>query len=222
MTRKRQWMILGGLGAMYFIGLGALVGITNERFQFAAVRSGILRDLEEAAQRLRRDAMAREYDVQRSAAAAASPATAPTAPVTWDRHLEAMDAALQVRNVAAADRAWREAYAAALRTRAWRPLVDIGDAALRIGAVDLHRQLYVSRARELYVGALVRARADRSVEGVLHVAESFQALGDHGIVDQCLIIAEGLGARRDHETVSRLRAVMPRVVELRAMPRLEP
>lgn len=222
MTRKRQWMIPGVLGAMYLVGLGALVGITNERFQFAAVRSGILRDLDETAQRPRGDAMAREYDGQRAAAAAASPATATTTPVTWDRHLEAMDAALKLRNVAAADRAWRDAHAAALRTRAWRPLVDVGDAAVRIGAVGLHRQLYVSRARDLYVGALGRARADRSVEGVLHVAESFQALGDHGIVDQCLIIAEGLGAPRDHDTMSRLRALMPRVVELRAMPRLEP
>ena len=218
MTRKRQWMILGVLGAMYFIGLGALVGITNERFRFSAVPSGIVQDLDETAPRL----MAREHDVARAALAAASPATAAAGDVTWDRHLEAMDAALKLRNIAAADRAWRDAHAAALRTRAWRPLVDVGDAAVRIGAVDLHRQLYVSRARDLYVGALTRARADRSVEGVLHVAESFHALGDHAIVDQCLIMAEGLGAPRDHDTMSRLRALMPRVVELRAMPRLEP
>lgn len=220
MTRKRQWMILGALGAMYFVGLGALVGVTNERFRFEAVRSGIAPDLDETAQRLRREAIARAHDVRRAAAASASPATGTAA--TWDRHLEAVDAALQVRNVAAADRAWRDAHAAALRTRAWRPLVDVGDAALRIGAVDLHRQLSVSRAREVYVGALARARADRSVDGILHVAESFQALGDHAIADQCLIIAESLGAPRDHETMSRLRALMPRVVELRAMPRLEP
>jgi 5-carboxymethyl-2-hydroxymuconate isomerase len=130
-----------------------------------------------------------------------------------------VDAALAQQDVSTAQRAWREAHAAALRTRAWRPLVEVGDAVIRIGRVDGYRPAYAAQAREAYMAALVRARAGRSVEGVLRVAESFAALGDHHLVDQCLAIAEGLGANADHEVIVRLRH---RGLDVRATPRFEP
>jgi len=222
MTRKRQWLVLGVLGGFYLLGLGMLVGITNERFRFGATRNELVRQLDEATQRMRGHAMAREHDIeQQRPGPAATPRTEPGA-VTWTTYLETMDAALRGNNVPTAERAWREAYALALRTRAWRPLAEVGDAALRLGSQDRQRASHVSRARDVYVAALFRARSDRSVDGVLHVAEAFGALGDHKVVDECLAIAASLGAGDDGETMSRLRALASRGRHLRATPRVEP
>ena len=73
-----------------------------------------------------------------------------------------------------------------------------------------------------HMAALSRARADRSVEGVRHVAEAFEALGDPAIVEQCLIIAEGLGASRYSDEDARLRALAGRVTVPGAANRIEP
>ncbi|HYE91271.1 MAG TPA: hypothetical protein VEA38_09640 [Terriglobales bacterium] len=222
MSRKRQWMILGVLGGVYLLGLGMLVGITNERFRFDATRNELVRQMDETTRRMRGHAMAREHDIEpHRAAPAATPRTEPDA-VTWTTYLETMDAALRGNNIATAERAWREAHALALRTRAWRPLAEVGDAALRLGTPDRQRASHVSRARDVYVAALFRARADRSVDGVLHVAEAFGALGDYKVVEECLAIAESLGAAGDGETMSRLRALASRGRRLRATPRVEP
>ena len=55
----------------------------------------------------------------------------PAAP--WAGHLAAMDQALKVGNVAAAQSAWRDAYGAALGSRRWDGFAETGDAALRLG-----------------------------------------------------------------------------------------
>jgi hypothetical protein len=137
------------------------------------------------------------------------------APATWERQVEVVNAALARRDIGAAERAWRDAHNLALRTRAWLPLADVGGAALRIGTVVGHRDPYRMRARELYLAALSRARADRSVEGVLHVADLFEALGDQEVVRQCLIIAEGLAGQR-------LRALTDRLADVQSVPVIEP
>lgn len=220
MTRRRQWLILGVLTGVYVIGLGVLGGIVSERFRFDDVRTNVLRRLEQATHRARAHAMAWEKEVQRVPPASATPATEPGhRPPVWAAYLEMVDAALAQHDVRTAVRAWREAHAAALRTRAWRPLAEVGDAVIRIGRADGYRPGYVAQARETYMAALVRARAGRSVEGVLRVAESFAALGDLHVVDQCLSIAEGLGANADHEVIVRLRH---RALDVRATPRFEP
>lgn len=164
-----------------------------------------------------------ELDIQRATPPAAAPATSVTERrVTWVTHLEAVDAALSRGDARAAERAWRDAHAAAVRTRAWRPLVAIGDAALRIGKAAGQRQAAASRARDAYLAALNRARAGRSADGVLHVAESFHGLGDDTVAEQCLIIAERLGASPDNETMGRLRALGHRAHDVRATPSTEP
>jgi hypothetical protein len=220
MTRRRQWAILGGLTGLYLVGLGVLGGIVSERFRFDELRTGVLHRLEEATQRARAHAMAWGKEVQRVPSPSATPPTeAGRRPPTWAAYLELVDASIAQRDVSTAVRAWREAHAAAVRTRAWQPLVEVGDAVIRISRLDGARGAYVAQARGTYMAALVRARADRSVDGVLRVAEAFAALGDHGVVEQCLLIAEGLGANADHEIFVRLRH---RALDVRATPRIEP
>jgi hypothetical protein len=222
MTRRRQWGILGALTVIYLVGLGLLAGVVSERWRFHGVRIGILRQLDEATTRARAHAMAREQEVQRITPPSAGPAaTIADRPRTWSMYVEVMDHALAQRDLSTAERAWREAHGTASRTRAWRPLIEVGDAAIRVGALDGRRRVYVSRARDLYLAALTRARADRSIDGVVHVAESFSALGDHHIVEQCLVIAEGLGASADSDTVARLRELGHRALDVRATPRIE-
>lgn len=123
----------------------------------------------------------------------------------WAPHLRALDEALVQRKVLAAEQAWYGAYTAALGSRGWEGMLAAGDAALRIGRVAGLRKPYEARARETYLSALFRARAQRSVEGVLRVAEAFSMLGDREVVDQCLVIA-GRVVAQIHEKESRERA----------------
>jgi hypothetical protein len=109
--------------------------------------------------------------------------------------LEAVDQALRSGDLTAAERAWRDAHGLAAMGREWRPLADIGDAALRIGDAAGQRAPYVSRAREAYLAALVRARADRSREGLTRIRHAFRVLGDHDLAQQCAIIADSLPTR---------------------------
>lgn len=222
MSNRRQWGILGALSVVYLAGLGLLAGIISERLRFDTVRTGILRQLDDATTRTRAHAMAREREIQRVPSPSAAPvATVVDRPRTWNMYLQVMDHAVAQRDLTTAERAWREARGEALRTRGWPPLIQVGDAAVRISALDGRRGVYVSRARDLYLAALTRARADRSIEGVVQVAQSFSALGDHHIVEQCLVIAEGLGASADSETIARLRELSYRALDVRATPRIE-
>jgi hypothetical protein len=222
MTPRARFTVFGLLGALALVGMGVLLG-TAEWSRFDAVRGSVVRQMGDFAARFRSRAIALERDVQLVAIPSATPVTdRREPPVTWSAHLEAMDRALARRDIESAEAAWREAHVAALRTRAWRPLVEVGEAALRMGTVKGHRRPYAARAREAYMAALARARADRSVEGVLHVAESFEALGDHAIVEQCLIIAERMGASRYAEDSARLRALAERLTPPANPLRIEP
>ena len=49
-------------------------------------------------------------------------------------------------------------------------------------------------ARDAYMTALIRARRDRSLDGVLRSAEAFRELDDRTVVEQCLHIAAQLAA----------------------------
>lgn len=224
MTRRVRRTVFVLLGALYLVGVGALLGVASESFRFDEVRNSVVRQMEDVTARVRSRAIEIERGVHSVQVPSASPATDSREQrlVTWSTHLEAMDRALRQRDVQAAEAAWREAHGAAIRTRAWRPLVEVGEASVRIGMVTGHPRSYTSRAREVYMAALSRARADRSVEGVLHVAEAFEALGDQAIVEQCLIIAEGLGASRYSDEDARLRALAGRVTVPGAANRIEP
>ena len=100
-----------------------------------------------------------------------------------------LDEALARRDIGAAQRHWHDAYRAALGSRRWEGMIEAGDGA---------------RARQAYLTALLRARQQKSLEGVLRTAEAFSGLGDRQVVAQCLRIAERLAAAQ-HDAAARER-----------------
>lgn len=109
--------------------------------------------------------------------------------------LVSVDQALARQDVAAALRAWQVAYDVARQNRSWRGLVEAADAHVRIGAAANATTAAAPRAREIYLAALGRARAERSVEGAVRTAEGFAALGDREVADLALRIAASLASR---------------------------
>lgn len=110
--------------------------------------------------------------------------------------LTQVDEALARQDLMEARRASQAAYELARQSRSWRALVDAADAYRRIAAAStLQAPAATSRAREIYLAALTRARAERSVEGVLRAAEGFAALGDREVAEQALHVAAKLAAR---------------------------
>ncbi len=134
----------------------------------------------------------------------------PAAP--WTVHIQQVDDALAKRDLSAAERAWHDAYAAALGSRRWEGMVEVGDAVRRIGAMGGSRTAADARARRIYLTALFRARQEGSLDGVLRAAEAFSALGDPQVVVQCIRIAERLAAqRRDAQARERVHAFSQRL-----------
>jgi hypothetical protein len=111
----------------------------------------------------------------------------------WTAPLQRMDEALAAGDIRLAERAWHEAYGQALGSRRWEGMVEAGDAALRIRAVAKAQRLAAPTARQAYLTALVRARSQGSVDGVLRTAEAFARLGDGEVVEQALRVARDLG-----------------------------
>jgi hypothetical protein len=112
----------------------------------------------------------------------------------WQIALDTMDRALAAGDISGAEMAWRNAYGLAIRSRQWEALLAAGDGSLRIADHVLVKKPYRARAADAWRGALFRARAQRSVDGVLRVAEGFGRLGDAEGLTQVLRIADGLAA----------------------------
>lgn len=121
--------------------------------------------------------------------------------------LVSMDEALARGDAAASLRAWQQAFEAARMNRGWRGLVEVGDARVRIGAETNGAATAAPRARQVYMTALTRARAEGSVDGALRVAEGFSRLGDREVTEQVLRIAASLAVRSRDSTA-------PAVVEV--------
>jgi hypothetical protein len=109
--------------------------------------------------------------------------------------LASVDDALSRHDVAAALGAWQQAYELARRNRSWQGLVEAADAHIRIGAAANASVAAAPRAREIYLAALGRARAERSVAGAVRAAEGFAALGDREVTELALRIADSLAAK---------------------------
>jgi hypothetical protein len=103
--------------------------------------------------------------------------------------LDRVDTSLAAGDASAALRAWRDAYGSALATGAWDPMLAVADAYLRIGALTGARQASEAKAHEIYLVALVRARRDADLAGILRTAEALAALGDREVVQQSLRLA---------------------------------
>jgi len=119
----------------------------------------------------------------------------PPAP-DWSDQLRAVEEALARNDLRAAVRAWHEGHGAALRSRTWVSLVEMGDAYMRIGTASELPSSGEPIARQAYLRALLRAQAQGSVQGTLRVALAFDELGDTQVVTHCMKIAEGLARRR--------------------------
>src|SRR5262245_4434439 len=102
----------------------------------------------------------------------------------WQVTLGAIDEALLLGDTAGAAARWREAYGKAIRSGGWSRLVDIGDAALRIRDAPALQPSAVGAARQSYLTALYRARAQRSAEGIGRVCEAFRLLGDRDVAER--------------------------------------
>lgn len=85
------------------------------------------------------------------------------------------------------------------RAASWQPLLRTGDLARAHGDAPA--------ARRAYLAGLFRARGERSVEGVLRVAEGFAALGDQDVVDHALRMAAAIDAERAAEGALRLHSM---------------
>jgi hypothetical protein len=97
------------------------------------------------------------------------------------------------------------------RAMTWQVLVQSGDAARVRGDV--------AGARRAYMAALMRARGEGSVAGVLRAAEGFRALGDHDVVERALRMAAvpGPGQERGGDD-ARLQALRDRLDATDALP----
>jgi hypothetical protein len=119
--------------------------------------------------------------------------TAPDAPAYV--HFQRADEALAAGDVVLAIRHWRQGHAAVAASRRWEGLVEAGDLYRRIGTRGGFQAAAVARARECYLVALLRARGEGSLDGVLRATEAFLDLGDGQVVERGLDIARRVAAR---------------------------
>jgi hypothetical protein len=134
------------------------------------------------------------------------------APEPWALSIAAADAALARRDVNAAVQARHDAYSAALASRRWQGMVAVGDLILRIGDARSTSATAPAQARQAYLIALFRARAEGSVEGVMRTAEAFAALGDREVAENSVVIARTLrGEQAPVSSSARLGELVRRV-----------
>ena len=88
-------------------------------------------------------------------------------------------------------------------------MIAVGDAFIAIGRASGSIRGARMNAREAYLTALIRARREHSVDGVLRSADAFRELDDRAVVDQCLHIAAQLAAG-DEQAQEKVRDVRQR------------
>ena len=132
-------------------------------------------------------------------AAARRAAEADTSP--WLGAIERMDHAVAARDISVAERAMHEAYVTAVASRRWDSMIAVGDAYMRLGDATDHRGGGRAKARQAYLTAFFRARAERSIDGLLRSVEVFSDLGDRSVAVQCLKTAEALAVKATNPAV---------------------
>jgi hypothetical protein len=133
----------------------------------------------------------------------------PMAPSTWTAPLARADEALRDGDLAQALSWWRQARVAALRSRQWEGMIEVGDASRRIGAHGHLQRASAARARDAYRTALLRARRQHSLDGLLRAATAFGELGDREVVVHAVSLAERQ-AGHDPRARATVRAVADR------------
>ena len=102
----------------------------------------------------------------------------PESAPAWVRRIALVDEALGRSDVSRAIYEWREAYGAVLRNGGSEGLIAVGDRAIRIAERAGGSAYFRREASEAYVHAALRARAERSRDTILGIAERFERLGD--------------------------------------------
>lgn len=131
----------------------------------------------------------------------------------WDQYIRVMDAARLRGDFYAADAARQKAYLAALGSRRWEAMAAVGDASTRLGEeFPRARENLRPEVHRIYCAALLRARQQESLDGVLRVSEAFADLGDRAQAREGLVVAAEMlamgGSARDAE---RLKALAERL-----------
>ncbi len=158
------------------------------------------------------------------AAAMRSSRTAAAGAEEWKARLASLDRALGANDIDTATQTWRDAYGAALGSRRWEPMFAVGQAALRIGGAPGSTKGRDEKARQCYLMALFRARQQKSVEGVLLVAEAFADLGDVEVASRAIHMAGALTRRHsdDGQAPERAASIRDRLRSPSAAPRDRP
>ena len=132
---------------------------------------------------------------------------------SWQEPLHSAEQALAQGDLGRAARAERVAYRAALSSGQWPGMIEVGDLRLRMHqGLDVRGTTVRAEVREAYMIALVRARREGDLGGILRAAEAFARLDDDETVERSLLIASAFAARGSPEaremyeqTVQRLR-----------------
>ena len=138
---------LVSLGPLFF---GLLCGIAVDRVQAAHERAAVLEPYKESLQARNRQLMAIELQTHGRHEAFQR---------EWRQRLDRIGEAVTLGDTRTAMAVWREGYAAAMQKGQWRDLIDIGDAALRIGDIADFAETAPGAARRSYLTALHRAQS---------------------------------------------------------------
>lgn len=202
MITKLHFVVFGGVLGLFLMGLAFLGGVVTDQARFDDRPTGALSRYPQTAQW-----PAALMEPERT-----SPMSREALDTPWTAHLGRVELALAERNVSAAELAWHAAYVEALRSPRWEGMLEVGEAALRVGGVAGPRKPAEAKARRAYLTVLFRARQHGSLDGVLRAAEAFAALGDREVAEQGLYIAQHLAARaQDADARERVRAVAERL-----------
>ena len=107
----------------------------------------------------------------------------------WVQRIALVDEALGRADLSRAIYEWREAYGAAVRSGRPEGLIAVGDRAIRIAEISSGSGYFLTEARYVYVHAALRARAERSRDTILGIAQQFDKLGDTERAEQVRRIA---------------------------------
>jgi len=102
----------------------------------------------------------------------------PEASPAWTQRIALVDEAIGRSDLSRAIYEWREAYGAAIRSGRSEGLIAVGDRAMRLAEIGAGAGYFRHEARDLYMHAAFRARAERSPETILRIADAFDRLGD--------------------------------------------
>jgi hypothetical protein len=134
--------------------------------------------------------------------------------LTWQARLLKVEQAMAVNDVAGAELLWRNAHAAALNSRHWEGMVAVADTYRALGTQADFLAASIAKARQTYLRALVRARREGSLAGVLIVADRFVGLGEREVVERCMRVARKVAAQsRDPYAEEHLRAFADRLAD---------